>query len=57
MVVLRTYGCDGDFDSINKKQEYLYMDYTISCLSPTYDFWLSYATLMVLVYPIGIPTM
>ena len=49
LVIFRTFACDADFDY---GERYLKYDYTISCNSETYIWWMSYASLMILIYPV-----
>jgi len=52
MVVFKTFSCrqfDGDYGS------YLIADYSLSCDSPEHKWMVAYASVMVVVYPLGIP--
>lgn len=51
--VLKTFHCDDKFDDIG----YLFADYTTKCGTVQYRALWLYASLFILVYPIGIPAM
>ena len=57
--VVRALQCDTGFDDSKNSEfyqdEYLFVDYTISCLTPRYRLHETYALVMVFVYPLGIP--
>ena len=58
--VLRYFNCDFfeaiDSDGSSRTIQVLLADYSISCDSAKYNgFYMAYASLMVLIYPVGIP--
>ncbi|CAM9313997.1 unnamed protein product, partial [Laminaria digitata] len=53
-VVFKTFPCD---DGVVDGESYLRVDYSISCKSNLHMFFLVYAGLMILVYPIGTPVL
>ena len=52
-VVFQTFTCEG----LDDGKRYLRADYTIECDSPKHRAFQIYASLMMLVYPLGIPAM
>ena len=59
LTVFKTFACDTDFDN---GDGFLRSDYGLQCMKdgdyqPHYAFYMAYAGLMVLVYPLGIPFM
>lgn len=50
--VFQTYICD----SLDDGEVYLQADYSLKCSTKRHSLYTAYATLMIVVYPIGIPT-
>ena len=50
-IIFQTYNCDANFDD----GAYLRLDYTIDCDTSIHRFFLFYATIMIFVYPVGVP--
>ncbi|CAM9334760.1 unnamed protein product [Discosporangium mesarthrocarpum] len=53
-VIFQTFACD---EISELKESYLRADYRLPCHSPEHDMYKIYAGFMVLVYPVGIPTL
>lgn len=47
------FKCHTFYEAQGGKESYLYLDYSISCLSPRYQGYIAYAVIMIGVYPIG----
>jgi hypothetical protein len=47
------FKCDTFYEAQGGKQSYLYLDYSVSCLSSRYKSYTAYAIVMIAIYPIG----
>lgn len=51
IVIFQSFACE-TFDDGNS---YLIADYSINCDTPEHSFYIAYASIMVLIYPVGVP--
>jgi hypothetical protein len=55
--VFQTFACDTIDDSATTKTSYLRADYSIQCGTSTHTLYRVYASVMVIIYPLGIPAL
>lgn len=60
LVIFSTFRCDSQFrreprSSPYLDKSYLAVDYSISCKAPVYTVYLIYSSIMVFIYPVGVP--
>ena len=55
MQIFATFNCVTFDDEFNGSDRWLRVDLTIDCNSPDRNGWLAYASMMIALYPVGVP--